>query len=206
MTPTEIEKIELATGPFFRTHKMSTSSYIPGTKLSFDNGNECCTVLTNGNAMVTKAWGDRWWEQMLLADWLILAEGQEQEDFIPVSNHVEHDEYADMPPLIPINQNNINHFWNNLVYTTAEQDARPPAVTYPKRPIGTKLKWVLDDETYRIAVVTKDGVCQVKAITEGGGDSYFDYETNRRYLTKRTFDSEASWRSNLPQGGKVFVY
>lgn len=192
---------------------MSTSTYIAGTKLSFNNGQECCTVLTDGNAMVTKVWGDRWWEQMRLADWLILAEGQEEEDFIPISKQsaaeyvdLDDDEYADMPPLIPLNQNNINSFWNNLVYNTAQQDAKRPAATYPKRAIGTKLKWISndDDETYRIAVVTKDGICQVKAITEGGGDCYF--VGNRRYLTKRTFDSEASWRSNLPQGGEIFVY
>jgi hypothetical protein len=184
---------------------MNTSTYIPGTKLSFNNGADCCTVLTDGNAMVTKVWGDRWWEQMRLADWLILAEGQE-EDFIPIPNHAEEDEYADMPPLIPLTKAEINNFWDTMVSTTAKQDAKRPVATCPKRPIGTKFKWTSSehDETYRIAVVTKDGICQVKAITEGGGDCYF--VGNRRYLTKRTFDSEASWLASLPRDGEVIFY
>ena len=159
-----------------------TSRYSPGTKLSYNNGSECCTVLTEGNAMVTRVWGERWWEQMWLADWLILAEGKEREDFIPISKEVQsEDEYADMPELIsfPI---------------------------YPARPIGTKLKWTMDgeDETYRIAIITQGGVCQVKAVTEGGGDCYF--VGNKRYLTKRIYDNEWSWRQSLPDGGSVVVY
>jgi len=186
---------------------MNTSTYAPGTKLSYNNGADCCTVLTDGNAMVTKVWGDRWWEQMRLADWLILAEGQEEEDFIPIASRAEED-YADMPPLIPLSNAEVNNFWDNLVHTTAKQDAKRPVATSPKRPIGTKFKWTSSDdhETYRIAVVTKNGVCQVKAITEGGGDCYFDDKAMRYYLTKRTFDSEASWLASLPRDGHVVFY
>lgn len=189
---------------------MSTSNYIPGTKLSYNNGTECCTVLTNGNSLVTKVWGNDHWEQMWLADWLILAEGTEQEDYIPLAtNTVQQDteEFDDLPPLIPLNDLQVNHIWAELGRRSAEFEARRKP-TYPKRSIGTKLKWVSseDDETYRVAVVTKDGICQVKAITEGGGDCYYDNTTGKRYLTKRTFDSEASWREALPQGGDIFVY
>lgn len=174
---------------------MSTSTYTPGTKLSYANGTECCTVLTNGNSLVTKVWGHNHWEQMWLADWLILANGDEQEDYIPLSTETK-DEFADLPPLVPCYE--FTPISNQKIW---EEAGRKVA---PKRRIGTKLKWVLDDETYRVAVVTKHGVCQVKAITEGGGDCY--YVGDKRYLTKRTFDSEASWRSNLPEGGEVFVY
>ena len=204
---------------------MNTSTYTPGTKLSYANGTECCTVLTDGNAMVTKVWGDRWWEQMKLADWLILAEGQEEEDFIPISKAEEEAEYDDMPGLISLNTPNaaeVNAFWANLVQRTADADAayRPtkkaaraiptkkaPAIP-SKVPIGTKFKWISseDDETYRVAIKTRDGVCQVKAVTEGGGDCYFDPKTKKRYLTKRTFDCEASWLNSLPEGGEVAVY
>ena len=186
------------------------SNYTPGTKLSYANATECCTVLTNGNALVTKVWGERWWEQMPIADWLILAEGQEEEDFIPIApaNTVDQEadgEFDDLPELIPFNDVEVNQFWAELGRRSAQLEAqRNP--TYPKRSIGTKLKWVSDEdeETYRVAVITKDGVCQVKAITEGGGDCYF--VGNKRYLTKRTFDSEASWRNALPQGGEIYVY
>lgn len=185
---------------------MSTSNYTPGTKLSYASGTECCTVLTNGNSLVTKVWGHDHWEQMRLADWLILADGWEQEDYIPLAvNQEAEDDYSDLPPLVSIGKEDVDDFWAELSRRSLELEAqRKPA--YPKRSIGTKLKWVLDDETYRVAVVTKDGICQVKAITEGGGDCYYDDMTGKRYLTKRTFDSEASWREALPQGGDVFVY
>jgi len=184
---------------------MASKNYTPGTKLSYANGTECCTVLTNGNSLVTKVWGDAWWEQMPLADWLILADGQEQEDFIPVppANAMQED-FDDLPPLIPLNEVQVNEAWTELGRRSAELEARRNS--YPKRPIGTKLKWILDNETYRVAIVTKDGICQVKAITEGGGDCYYDNKTGKRYLTKRTFDSEGSWRNALPQGGEVYVY
>lgn len=187
---------------------MSTSNYIPGTKLSYNNGTECCTVLTEGNALVTKVWGQDHWEQMWLADWLILAEGGEQEDFIPLANNtVQQDNGAfdDLPPLIPLNDVEVNNFWTELGRRSQELEAqRKPA--YPKRSIGTKLKWVFDNETYRVAIVTKDGIYQVKAMTGGGADCYYDNTTGKRYLTKRTFDSEVSWREALPQGGTVYVY
>ena len=192
------------------------SNYKAGTKLSYNNGTECCTVLTNGNALVTKVWGDAWWEQMPLADWLILAEGQEEEDFIPISKVEEDAEYDDMPGLISLNtpsSKQVNAFWDNLVQRTADADAayRPTKkmpVIPSKVPIGTKFKWISsdDDETYRVAIKTRDGVCQVKAVTQGGGDCYFDHDTKKRYLTKRTFDCEASWLDSLPEGGEVAVY
>jgi hypothetical protein len=143
---------------------------------------------------------------MWLADWLILADGGEQEDYIPlVANQEVEEEFDDLPPLVPLNDLEVNEFWGEVSRRSLELEAqRKP--TYPKRPIGTKLKWISseDDETYRVAIVTKDGICQVKAITEGEGDCYF--VGNKRYLTKRTFDSEASWREALPQGGGVYRY
>jgi len=37
---------------------MSSCEYTPGTMLSYANGNECCTVLTNGGCLVTKIEGE----------------------------------------------------------------------------------------------------------------------------------------------------
>jgi hypothetical protein len=51
--------------------------YSPSTKLSYDKGYECCTVLTEGNVMVTKCLGSDCRIQMKLVDWLILAERRE---------------------------------------------------------------------------------------------------------------------------------
>jgi hypothetical protein len=186
------------------------STYTPGTKLSYANGTECCTVLTEGNALVTKVWGQDHWEQMWLADWLILADGGEQEDYIPLppDNTVQQEDFDDLPPLVPLNDLQVNEFWTELGRRSAEFEAQRQASRSmrPMRPIGTKLKWILDDQTYRVAIVTKDGICQVKAITEGGADCYYDNTTGKRYLTKRTFDSEASWIETLPQGGQIYVY
>jgi hypothetical protein len=185
------------------------STYTPGTKLSYANGTECCTVLTEGNALVTKVWGQDHWEQMWLADWLILAEGGEQEDYIPLApaNTVQQGEFDDLPPLVPLNDAEVNKFWADLGRRSAELEVKRQ-IPRPRRPIGTKLKWISNDnnETYRVAIVTKDGICQVKAISEGGADCYYDDTTGKRYLTKRTFDSEASWLEALPQGGQVYVY
>jgi len=184
------------------------STYIPGTKLSYANGTECCTVLTQGNSLVTKVWGHDHWEQMWLADWLILANGDEQEEFIPIAptNTIEEHEFDDLPPLIPLNELQVNESWAELGRRSAELETQSWLKFLPTRSIGTTLKWISSDdaETYRLAIVTKDGVYQVKAITEGGGDCY--YVGNKRYLTKRTFDSEVSWRMSLPLCGEVYVY
>ena len=40
--------------------------------------------------------------------------------------------------------------------------------------IGTKFKWILNEETYRVAIQTADGVLQVKSVTDGGGDVHND--------------------------------
>ena len=59
-------------------------SYSPATKLSHSGATQCCTVLTNGNIMVTRGLGAG--SMMKLEDWQILADGaQIYEDFIPVA-------------------------------------------------------------------------------------------------------------------------
>jgi hypothetical protein len=101
------------------------------------------------------------------------------------------------------------------------------APVYPPRTQGTKLKWILEPETYRVAIVKKDGILEVKRVTEGGGYCH-DYMTckctpcgyialSRRLgapnppwqpgapLTKTFFATEAAWRSSLPDGGQITV-
>lgn len=86
-------------------------------------------------------------------------------------------------------------------------------------PVGTKLKWVLNEETYRVAIVTKKGVLQVKSVQDGGGECHeegcgcghcWEYLHNAPWrhqlpLKKTFFASEADWRKSLPSSGEVIV-
>ena len=87
------------------------------------------------------------------------------------------------------------------------------------QPVGTKLKWVLNEETYRVAIVTKNGVLQVKAVEDGCGECHdegcncgpcwehlHDAPWRPRLPLKKTFfESEAEWRNSLPSSGQVIV-
>jgi hypothetical protein len=100
-------------------------------------------------------------------------------------------------------------------------------IFYPTRSQGTKLKWSLNAETYRVAVVKKNGILEVKRVTDGSGYCH-DYMTckchpceelalshrlgapappwrPRAPLTKTFFATEAAWRASLPDGGSVTV-
>jgi len=89
----------------------------------------------------------------------------------------------------------------------AEMDA------IPKRAAGTKLKWISDDNNYRVAVVTSDGVLQVKSVIGGEVQRCDPSErpllpTGRRnglaYL-KTFFKTEREWRLSLPTNGSITV-
>ena len=194
-------------------------SYLPATKLSFDQSHECVTVLTDGMVMVTKANGCSTRFQMKLVDWLILAEGKEQEEFIPLEpvnmtvppSSIEYDmsyEYSDM-----------DYAEDDADYEAAV--ARAAAPVAPVASVGSKFKWVLNDETYRVAIMTKDGLLQVKSVTDGGGDVHEAGCScipckeialsggrlppwRRAYPLKKTlFSDEAAWRASLPPGGTI---
>jgi hypothetical protein len=88
-------------------------------------------------------------------------------------------------------------------------------------PVGTKMKWILNQETYRVAIVTKKGVLQVKSVTDGGGDCH-DADCScvpcseialsggclppwrrGRPLKKTLFASETEWLNSLPPNGNI---
>lgn len=97
-----------------------------------------------------------------------------------------------------------------------KEDTAPPA---SPAPIGTKFRWTLTPETYRVAIMTAKGVLQVKSITDGGGEVHetgcacvpcSDYRMVPRPpwqqtlpLKKKMFADEAVWRASLPAGGSV---
>jgi hypothetical protein len=85
----------------------------------------------------------------------------------------------------------------------------------PVREERTKLKWISSSnpETYRVAIVTKDGLLQVKSVLDGAGDCHvancrcgpcWEYDNaapwRRRPLNKVLFDDESAWRNTLPDG------
>ena len=97
----------------------------------------------------------------------------------------------------------------------------PPLEALPQRHVGDKLKWELNDETYRIAVFTKKGLLEVKNVEDGGAAVHnndctcspcSDYKMVPRApwqprlpLAKAFFETESAWRASLPQGGKLLT-
>ena len=97
------------------------------------------------------------------------------------------------------------------------------AEVFPMRQQRTKLKWVSDtnSESYRIAVVTKTGILEVKAVADGKGYCH-EFSTcecvpcceirlskrlgvpippwTRMPLVKTFYNTEAEWRHSLPCG------
>jgi hypothetical protein len=76
---------------------------------------------------------------------------------------------------------------------------RKPAIVL----IGSKFKWISasNNQTYRIAIMTANGLLQVKSVVEGT----VECDTSRSIggthpLIKTLFANEAEWRASLPQG------
>lgn len=171
--------------------------YAPKTMLSYADGRGSATVLTEGNVMVTNGLGTG--QMMKIADWLILAHGARiVEDYIPLDDS--------MPELEPV------------------AEPEPITATIPElKPlaIGSKLRWTLNQETYRVAIQTAKGVLQVKSVTDGAGECHEDGCTctpcaelrmvppapwrSTRPLKKTLFANEITWKASLPEGGTIEI-
>lgn len=166
--------------------------YTPGTKLSHTDATRRATVLTGDNVMVTAGLG--YGQMMKLADWIILADGARiQEEFIPLP--------AASAPL-----------------ADAASDITP---TPPPAPVGSKFRWTLDTNTYRVAIMTVKGLLQVKSVTGGASEVHPTTCREcrpcrelamtppapwaRRPLKQTMFADEAAWRASLPTGGSVVI-
>jgi len=67
-----------------------------------------------------------------------------------------------------------------------------------------KFKWSLDENNYRVAVITKKGMLQVKSVTNGKPElQKMSSRTSPLKLTM--FPCESAWRKSLPPGGSVDV-
>lgn len=84
---------------------------------------------------------------------------------------------------------------------------------------GTKFKWVLSADTYSVAIQKKNGVLQVKSVTDGAGECHDDgcrctpcaelrmvppppWRT-RRPLKTTLFENYSEWLKSLPKGGQT---
>ena len=99
-----------------------------------------------------------------------------------------------------------------------EGDAAAAAL---RRPVGTKYKWTHKNnpETYRVAIQTKEGVLQVKSVTDGVAEFHDDcacvpcheFVTNapwrpRQPLKQRFFADLAAWDDTLPENqGRLVI-
>jgi hypothetical protein len=65
------------------------------------------------------------------------------------------------------------------------------------RPVGTKYKWThkTNPETYRVAIQTKDGILQVKAVTDG-----------RLHVHEDCNNCDACWEFEDGREGPDYVY
>jgi hypothetical protein len=72
--------------------------------------------------------------------------------------------------------------------------------------IGTKFRWTLTPENYRVAIMTAKGVLQVKSVTDGLVDCDTTHTVGGSYpLIKTMFTDEAAWRASLPAGGTTVL-
>ena len=97
----------------------------------------------------------------------------------------------------------------------------PLLVPPPQIAVGTKFKWVLGADTYRVAIQKKNGVLQVKSVTDGAGECHDDGcpctpcaelrmvppppWRSRRPLKVTLFENYSAWLKSLPKGGKTTV-
>ena len=86
--------------------------------------------------------------------------------------------------------------------------------TYPIRELRTKLRWTLDQANLRIAIVTRDGILQVKSVENGVVSKRVKICSCKTcskgthgitsWINKKTFyESESDWRDSLPPGGTI---
>ena len=170
-------------------------SYTPGTRLISGNGSEHATVLSDGMVMANayeNGW--RWRQMMKLDDWLLMnGDVKVVKDTLFVS-------VAPASAAAPVEQE------QEPAPAAAQQEQEPAPL--PQRPVGTKLRWVLGAETYRIAIATGNGILQVRSVTDGAGDCLprdTFHSWVRAKLKKTMFATEEEWRASLPQGGEVTI-
>ena len=194
-------------------------SYTPGTKISHSDATRHATVLTGDNVMVTAGLG--YGQMMKMADWLILADGAPiQEEFIPLPKEgAAHS--ASGAEFIPLPKEGAAHSASGAEFIPLPAAFVASIPAPPPPAIGSKFRWALNGDTYRVAIMTAKGLLQVKSVTDGV-DEVHPSTCNecrpckelactppapwaRRPLKKTMFADEAAWGASLPTGGFIVV-
>ncbi len=154
-------------------------SYLPATKLFSVSAGLHATVLTDGKAMMTQGLGAG--QIVKLEDWLILA-GDD------VAVFSQKPQIQQMPQVQEPVQESVQE----------SVQVQPPVQEQKNPQIGSKFRWSLDENNYRVAIMTAKGVLQVKSVEEGitDKDSFGRTKTSMFY-------NEAAWRASLPDGDAV---
>lgn len=113
-----------------------------------------------------------------LDDWLILSGG----DVTVFSNQNE-----SVQAQTPVQQE------QELVQLQAPVEKETKPVT-----LGSKFRWYMNSDNYRVAIMTSKGVLQVKSVTDG----IISRNSIGRVKTMM-FPDEAAWRASLPQGHAI---
>lgn len=151
-------------------------SYLPATKLFSVSAGLHATVLTDGKAMMTQGLGAG--QIVKLEDWLILAG-----DDVAV--------FSQKPQVQQMQQEPVQESVQVQPPVQEQKELKNPQ-------IGSKFRWSLDANNYRVAIMTAKGVLQVKSVAEGIADK----DSFGRTKTLM-FYNEAAWRASLPQGDAV---
>lgn len=151
-------------------------SYLPATKLFSVSAGLHATVLTDGKAMMTQGLGAG--QIVKLEDWLILAG-----DDVAV--------FSQKPQVQQMQQEPVQESVQVQPPVQEQKELKNPQ-------IGSKFRWDLNHNNYRVAIMTTKGVLQVKSVAEGIADK----DSFGRTKTLM-FPNEAAWRASLPQGDAV---
>lgn len=148
-------------------------SYAPRTKLSCDSSS--CTVLNDDYVFVSSGLGAN--QRMPLADWrIIIGDEPMREDFLPLE---------------PVAASSTPE-------PVAVSSTPAPAAATASTAVGTKWVWsatIQPLQNYCVAIQTKDGVLQVKKVSNHGG---YGVE-----LARKMFPTYGAWLATLSSEGSV---
>jgi hypothetical protein len=82
--------------------------------------------------------------------------------------------------------------WRILADGAAIVEERAPLPSTP----GSKFRWTLDENNYRVAIMTAKGLLEVKSVVNGVTEMV---DTR---VKKTLFPNEAAWRASLPLNGR----
>jgi hypothetical protein len=145
---------------------------------------------------------------MPLEDWLIIVGGETlREEYIPLDRavHSGSTAAAEFLPLEPAQLTQAEAAQQPLPPSPQAEQPQPPQPSSRRgsiaaeAPIGTKFRWtaaVFPTWNYRVAIQTKNGLLQVKAISAPPNEAHeFEVDT-----TRKMFDTYEAWIVSLPHG------